>query len=98
MCGLLRRDVLPDVDLGYAYLPQYRGQGLAQEAGRAVLVEAGRRGGLRRVIAVVSPGNQGSIRVLEKLGMRFEGLHAMYPGEPQVRLYSVATGPGVTGA
>jgi RimJ/RimL family protein N-acetyltransferase len=98
MCGLLRRDVLPDVDLGYAYLPQHRGQGLAQEAARAVLAEAGRRFGLRRVVAVVSQGNQGSIRVLEKLGMRFEGLHAMYPGEPEVRLYSIATDAGVTGA
>ena len=43
--------------------------------------------GLRRVIAVVSQGNNPSIRVLEKLGMRYERMFAMRPDEPEVRLY-----------
>jgi len=87
MCGLLRRDNLPDVDIGYAYLPEYWGQGLAFEAADATLRHAAAKFGLRRLIGVVSPGNSGSIRVLEKLGMRFEGMHSMHPGEPEVRLY-----------
>jgi len=87
MCGLLRRDSLPDVDIGYAYLPEYWGQGFAFEAADATLRHAAKKFGLRRLIGVVSPGNSGSIRVLEKLGMRFEGMHAMHPGEPEVRLY-----------
>jgi [ribosomal protein S5]-alanine N-acetyltransferase len=87
MCGLLRRDNLPDVDIGYAYLPEYWGQGFAFEAAEATLRHAATKFGLRRVIGVVSVGNTGSIRVLEKLGMRFEGMHLMNPGEPEVRLY-----------
>jgi len=88
MCGLLRRDILPDVDIGYAYLPEYWGQGFAFEAADATLRHAATKFGLRRLIGVVSQGNPGSIRVLEKLGMRFEGMYPMHPGEPEVRLYA----------
>ena len=69
MCGLLRRDNLPDVDIGYAYLPEFWGQGFAFEAAEATLRVAATRFGLSRVIGVVSEGNTGSIRVLEKVGM-----------------------------
>jgi RimJ/RimL family protein N-acetyltransferase len=88
MCGLLKRDTLPDVDLGYALFPAFRGQGHALEAAAATLRHGARKYALRRVLAVVSQGNSPSIRVLEKLGMRFEGLHALDPGEPEVRLYA----------
>jgi ribosomal-protein-alanine N-acetyltransferase len=89
MCGLLKRDELPDVDLGYAYLPEYRGQGFALEAAAATLLQASGKFGLKRVIAVVSPANVASIRVLEKLGMRFERMHSMESGAAQVRLYGL---------
>lgn len=98
MCGLLRCDELPDPDIGYAYLPRFRGQGLATEAGAAVLRHAAERFGLRHVCAIVAPGNQGSIRVLEKLGLRFVGLHAAARAEPPVRLYSIDLGVDLTGA
>ena len=87
MCGLLKRDNLPDVDIGYAYLPEYWGQGFAFEAAAATLRHGARKFGLKRVIGVVSVGNLSSIRVLEKLGMRFERMYPMHPGEPEVRLY-----------
>jgi RimJ/RimL family protein N-acetyltransferase len=88
MCGLLKRDTLPDADIGYAYLPAHWGQGYALEAAEATLRHGADRFGLPRVIGVVSPGNTGSIRVLEKIGMQFERMHSMDPGEPDVRLYS----------
>ncbi|HUQ10769.1 MAG TPA: GNAT family N-acetyltransferase [Steroidobacteraceae bacterium] len=87
MCGLLRRDILPDVDIGYAYLPEYWGQGYALEAAEATLRHAAGKFGLGRVIGVVSTGNTSSIRVLEKLGMSFERMVSMRPDEPDVRLY-----------
>ena len=74
MCGLLRREILPDVDVGYALLPQYWGQGYAFEAADATLRHAAKKFGLARVVAVVSEGNAGSIRVLEKSGMVPEGV------------------------
>jgi RimJ/RimL family protein N-acetyltransferase len=74
MCGLIKRETLPDVDVGFAYLPAFRGQGYAIEATRAVLAYGKRQFGLSRIVAIVSPGNAGSIRVLEKAGMKYESL------------------------
>jgi RimJ/RimL family protein N-acetyltransferase len=93
MCGLLRRDIFPDADLGYAFLPEYWGQGYAFEAAGAVVKHASEKFGLRRLIAVVSEGNLASIRVLEKSGMKFERMVSMRADEPEVRLYGRALGP-----
>lgn len=71
VCGLAKRDFLDDVDIGYAFLPQYGGQGYAIEAASGVLAHA-KELGLQRLVATVRPDNSASIRVLEKLGLRFE--------------------------
>jgi RimJ/RimL family protein N-acetyltransferase len=71
-CGFVRRDWLPDVDIGFAFLPQYRSQGYALESASAVKAYGCNVLGLRRIVAIVSPGNADSIRLLERLGLRFE--------------------------
>jgi RimJ/RimL family protein N-acetyltransferase len=60
------------VDIGYALLPQFRGKGLAFEAASAVMTYGREVLGLGRIVAITAPGNDASIRVLEKLGMRYE--------------------------
>ena len=72
MCGLLKRDSLPDVDVGYALRPGFWGQGYAFEAAAAVLAHGREAFGLRRIVAITSPDNAGSKALLEKLGMRYE--------------------------
>lgn len=71
MCGLIKRDELPDVDLGYALLERYWKQGYAQEAAAAVLAY-GKSIGLQRIVAITAPDNDASARVLEKIGLQFE--------------------------
>lgn len=71
ICGLLKRELLEDVDLGFAFLPEYWSKGYAWEAACAVLDDAERRG-LTRVLAITSPDNDASIRLLRKLGFVFE--------------------------
>jgi RimJ/RimL family protein N-acetyltransferase len=71
LCGLAKRDFLDDVDIGYAFLPEYGGQGYAFEAAQGVLAHA-RDLGLTRLVATVVPDNDASIRLLQKLGLRFE--------------------------
>lgn len=73
ICGLLKRDVLKDVDLGFAFLPAFRRQGYALEAARGTLEHARGKLGLRRIVAIVSPGNEPSTRLLGKLGFTGEG-------------------------
>lgn len=80
LCGLIRRDFLEDVDIGFAFLPGYRGAGYAHEAVEAVLGYAASALGLGRVVAIVDPANDRSTRLLEKLGLRFER-KVSYPGE-----------------
>ncbi len=72
MCGLIKRDSLPDVDIGFAFLPEHWGKGYAFEAATAVLKRANSVLSMRRVVAIASPGNQRSIDLLGRLGMTFE--------------------------
>jgi RimJ/RimL family protein N-acetyltransferase len=88
MCGLIKRDTLDEVDVGYAYLPAWRGQGYAFEAAQAVLAYAPALG-LGRVLAITSPGNVASNGLLRKLGMRFERFAHLVPEGPGSNLYSI---------
>jgi RimJ/RimL family protein N-acetyltransferase len=80
MSGLLKRDWLPAPDLGYAFLPAARGRGVASEAARAVLDVARQRFAYTRVVAIVSPENVASIRLLEGVGFVADGT-VTPPGE-----------------
>lgn len=93
MCGLLKRDTLDDVDLGYAFLPDYWSQGYAREAG-AGAIEYGRRvHGLKRIVAITDPDNAASIRVLEYLGFRFERMVRFEGEDKDLKLFGrVETG------
>jgi len=77
MCGLLKRDILPEPDIGYALLPEFWGQGYALEAANAVLDYGHYAHELTRILAIVSPGNERSIRVLERCGMKYERMFPM---------------------
>lgn len=69
ICGLIKRDTLPCEDIGYAFLPAWRGQGYAIEAAQAALKDGRERLGIERVVAIVTPGNERSVRLLAKLGL-----------------------------
>ena len=88
MCGLIKRDTLDGVDIGYAYLPDYRGQGYAYEAGQAVLAYAPSLG-LQRVLAITSPDNIASNQLLLKMGLRFEQFIHLTPDGAGTNLYSI---------
>lgn len=85
MCGVLKRDTLPDPDLGFSFLPEYWSQGYALEAARAVLDHAREVLGLRRILAITTRDNEPSIRLLGKLGFRFDRMVPM--GAEELRLF-----------
>jgi [ribosomal protein S5]-alanine N-acetyltransferase len=86
LCGLLRRDSHPDVELGFAMLPLGRGQGYASEAAAAAVKLGIEHFGLERIVAITAPGNQESIRILERLGFRFERM-VHYTADGESRLF-----------
>ena len=88
MCGLLKRNVLEDVDVGFAYLPAYQAKGYGFEGARAVLDHGRDVLRLPRIVAIVNNDNGPSARLLEKLGMKFERMVQPFPDEPPLRLFS----------
>jgi RimJ/RimL family protein N-acetyltransferase len=89
-CGLVKRDSLTDVDVGFAFLSRYRLQGYAVESAAAVLDHAGRVLGLRRIVAITLPENGASIAVLEKIGLRYEGMIRLDEHGPELKLFGPA--------
>jgi [ribosomal protein S5]-alanine N-acetyltransferase len=89
MCGLLRRESLDAPDIGYAFLPAYWSQGYASEAAAATLDYGWHVLGLSRIIAITAPENYRSIKLLEKLGLRFERMARLAP-DNVVMLFSIA--------
>ena len=87
-CGLIRRDGLDDVDLGFAFLARHRGRGYASEAAVAVLDQGVNGLGLKRIVAIVSPENHRSIRILERIGMRFERMIRLPEDSDEIPLYA----------
>jgi ribosomal-protein-alanine N-acetyltransferase len=88
MCGLIKRESLADVDLGFAFLPAYRSLGYAYEATAATLQYAKASVGLSRIVAITSPDNAPSIKLLERLGFRFETLIRLAPDAPDAKLFA----------
>ena len=89
LCGLVRRDGLEDVDIGYAFLPRYWSKGYATEATLAVKEYAKNTVGLKRLVAITDPNNQGSIRVLEKIGLTFEKVVRLSEDDIELKLYAI---------
>jgi RimJ/RimL family protein N-acetyltransferase len=90
MCGLVRRDTLEDADIGYALLEQYWSKGYALESAEAVLTHARDVLGLRRIVAIVAPGNQSSIRLLEKIGLTFERMIRLRGDAEELKFFASA--------
>jgi len=86
MCGLLKRENVSDVDLGYAFLPEFWSNGYARESAEAILRIA-KKLRLTRVAAFVSPGNAPSIRLLDKLGFAPAGETKLEPASAPVSVY-----------
>jgi len=91
ICGLLKRDTLDDPDIGFAMLPGYRKNGYSFEAAQAAMNDGRKRLRLHRIVAVTSPGNEASIRLLEKMGLAYVGLVKINESDDESNLYSMRT-------
>ncbi len=91
ICGLLKRDGLDDVDVGFAFLSRYWSKGYAVESSSAVLMHARQVLRLKRVVAITAPENRASIAVLEKIGLKFERTIKLAADASELNLF--ASGP-----
>jgi [ribosomal protein S5]-alanine N-acetyltransferase len=89
MCGLIKRDGLDDVDIGFAFMPAWRGKGYALEAARASL-DYGRDVLKKiRVVAIVLPSNTSSVALLKKIGLQFDKMVQMPNDKDELALYTI---------
>lgn len=90
MCGLVKRDTLEDVDVGFAFLSRHRSKGYAVESASAVLRYGRQTLRLDRIVAITSPDNRSSIAVLERIGLRFERMVQLSEHGPELKLFGAA--------
>jgi RimJ/RimL family protein N-acetyltransferase len=90
VCGLVVREGLAGPDIGFAFLPQHHGRGYAFEAASAVLAHARHALRLPRVLAIVSPGNDRSIALLRRLGLRDAGTVTLPGKDEEILLFDTA--------
>jgi ribosomal-protein-alanine N-acetyltransferase len=93
ICGVLKRDELPDPDIGFAFLPAFWSKGYAYESAAAVMSDARDTLRLSRLLAIVNPTNTGSIRLLERLGFRYERMIRLNEARPELKLFAFGEGP-----
>lgn len=89
MCGLVNREGLEGIDVGFAFLPAFWSQGYAFESASAVMSYARDTLGLQRVVAIASPDNERSFKLLEQLGLEFDSMTRLSEDEPELSLYSI---------
>ena len=89
MCGILKRENLEHPDLGFAFLPEFTGKGYAYEAANAVIQFAGQRLEIKTLLAITLPENLNSIKLLEKVGMKYDGVVKSHDGKDNLNLYKM---------
>lgn len=87
MCGVLKRDTLPEPDLGFSFLPEHWSKGYALEAATAVMRHARNALHLGRILAITTHDNGPSMRLLGKLGFRFDRMITLGEDVTELRLF-----------
>ncbi len=87
MCGLVKREYLDDADIAYALLERHWSQGYAAESAEAVMRHARETLNLQRILAIVSPDNHSSIRLLEKIGLTFERMIRRADDDEELKVF-----------
>jgi len=89
ICGLVKREALENPDIGFAFLPKFWGKGYAYESASAVLGFAKDDLGLTRILAITTPDNYSSIKLLEKVGMCFKELVRFSETGEELKLFAL---------
>ena len=89
ICGLIKRDSLEDVDIGFAFLPEFRNRGYAYEAASATMEYGKETFDLNRLLAITSSDNNVSGKLLEKLGFNFEKMTELSKDAKEIKLFAI---------
>ena len=88
ICGIVKREGLEDVDIGFAFFQQFMGKGYGYEAGSATLNYALNDLKIKKIVAIVDPENVVSIALLKKIGLQFEKMIQLSPKDIELMLFA----------
>ena len=89
ICGILKRDYLDFPDIGFAVLPKYRKKGFTFEASKSIIEDVKNNTLFKKILAITSPKNNASIRLLIKLGFIFKDIIKIEQNKNPVQLYTI---------
>jgi RimJ/RimL family protein N-acetyltransferase len=89
MCGIINRENLDTPDIGFAFLPQFEGKGYAYEIASATLKYALQVVGIPHISAITLPKNSKSIKLLEKLGLKYIKSFSFPDNKEELLLYRI---------
>ncbi len=89
MCGLIKRETLDDVDIGFAMLPGFSGKGYGYEIAAATLNLGKNKFGLKRVVAITVENNDASIGLLNKLGLKYQKMIGLPNDAEDLMLFAI---------
>ena len=89
ICGLLKREALTDIDIGFAFLPEFRKKGYAFESASAVMHHGKSVFNLKRIVAITAPDNHRSIKILEKLGLAYREMVKLSSDDEACKLFAI---------
>ena len=89
MCGLIKRDYLDHVDIGFAFLPDYTGMGYAYEVAKRTIQYAINELQKENILAITLPENSSSIKLLEKIGFKYDKNFITEDTREELSLYSI---------
>lgn len=92
-CGLYDREGLQNIDIGFAFLPEYAGQGYAYEAALRLKQAGLETFGLRQICAITTKENTSSQKLLEKLGLSFSKPISLPQDKEELLLYQLINEP-----
>ncbi|MEH6537018.1 MAG: GNAT family N-acetyltransferase [Psychroserpens sp.] len=87
-CGLLKRDNLDYVDIGFSMLPEYHGKGYGYEATNEIMKLAKNEFGIKNICAITLPTNKPSINLLEKLGLSYQKTVKPFEDDEELLLFA----------
>ena len=86
--GLMKRDQLEHVDIGFSLLPDYQGKGYGYEAASELIRVAEHIFGIKTLCAITLPSNQPSIQLLEKLGLSYQKRVKPFEDDEELLLFA----------
>ncbi|MCK7589286.1 GNAT family N-acetyltransferase [Subsaxibacter sp. CAU 1640] len=86
--GLIKREQLEHVDIGFAFLPEYEGKGFGYESSVAIMDLAKNKFNLKKLLAITLENNLNSIKLLEKLGLKYEKKIKPFEDDDELLLFA----------